>query len=677
MRKEQKCQVSKLGRRMQCPLSILGTTWLSILLFVGCEILPRNVQGGIPAGKEYINSVGIKMVRNESGSFMMGQKQGGDWDERPVHKVNIAQPYYIGATEVTNAQYEKFDPSHRKLRGRRGLSNADDEAVVFVSWNDAVAFCKWLSKKERKPYRLPTEAEWEYACRAGTTTPYYTGEQLPELYHKKQRRQREPQPVDTTVGQTPANHWGLYDMHGNVEEWCLDWYGPYVEGEQTNPVGQVDGDFKVTRGGSHNTKVRFLRSANRQGTLPEDRNWLIGFRVAMGQMPATKPIPAGQRPLWARNVSQKKYNWSAGHNPRRPYFNGPQPYVKVPPNSNGPMFSRHNHDPALTWCDNGDLLAIWYSCNSERGRELCVLASRLRHGAEQWDPASPFWDAPDRNDHAPALLNDGQGMLYHFNGLSAGPGYKKNLALIMRSSRDNGVTWSKARLINSVRGISSQPVASAFCTKEGCLVVPSDWPWHKGGRATALWISRDRGQTWKTSGGGIAGIHAAVTQLDDGRLIALGRYSNINGRMPMSISEDMGETWTYQASAFPPIGGGQRAVLLHLKEGPLFFASFGKNMPMTDAAGHYSKVGGLFGAVSFDGGKQWPIRKLITPGGPARKSRMMDGREFTVSAISAEPKGYMAGTQTPDGIIHLISSKNHYAFNLAWLKTPMPTRKEN
>jgi hypothetical protein len=98
---------------------------------------------------------------------------------------------------------------------------------------------------------------------------------------------------------------------------------------------------------------------------------------------------------------------------------------------------------------------------------------------------------------------------------------------------------------------------------------------------------------------------------------------------------------------------------------------------MTDAAGRYGKVSGLFGALSFDDGKHWPVRKLITPGGPARKARAMDGREFIMGPTSAEPRGYMTGIQTPDGVIHLISSKNHYAFNPMWLKTPMPTKKEN
>ena len=129
------------------------------------------------------NSLGMKLVRIEPGSFTMGSEDG-DWDERPAHEVTISRPFFMSATEVTNAQYEQFDPQHKQLRGKLGFSKEDDEAVVFVSWNDAAAFCEWLSEKEGKTYRLPTEAEWEYACRAGTTTPYHTGETLPEPFHK-------------------------------------------------------------------------------------------------------------------------------------------------------------------------------------------------------------------------------------------------------------------------------------------------------------------------------------------------------------------------------------------------------------------------------------------------------------------------------------------------------------
>jgi len=641
---------------------------LGVSLIFCCTLLQAAAPQPMPAGKTYVNTIAMKFVLIKDGTFMMGQQAGGDFDERPLHKVNITTSFYMAITEVTNRQYETFDPWHRHLRGRRGLSNKNDEAVIFVNWKEASEFCKWLSEKEGLPYRLSTEAEWEYACRATSKTAYYTGDRLPRAYYKNQQAKSEPVPIDLTVAKTPANPWGLYDMHGNVEEWCYDWYGPYQAEEQSDPVGRADGDFRVSRGGSHNTKIEYLRSANRQGTLPQDRHWLTGFRVVMGELPKSKPLPRIKASLWAKDVNQQKYDWSRGPNPKKPYFVGPVEYVKVPPNSNGPMFSRHNHDPGLTWCDNGDIFAIWYSCRRERGRELAVLASRLRKGSKNWDTPSPFWDAPDRNDHAPCLLNDGEGTMYHFNGLSAAANYKKNLALIMRMSNDNGATWSKARLINPVRGISNQPVASTLKTKDAALMFTSDWPWHEAGRGCALWITRDKGRTWSTPGGRIAGIHAGITQLTDGRLMALGRDSNIDGQIPKSVSADMGRTWSYQASGFPRIGGSQRLVLMRLRQGPLFFAAYAKNMTLTDARGSKHDASGLYATLSYDDGKTWPVRRLVTDGDPDHTAKTLDGREFTMNSTTAEPKGYTAGVQTPDGVIHLISSWNYYAFNTAWLK---------
>ena len=642
----------------------------------------------------HINSIGMKLVRIEPGSFKMGQAKGGDWDERLVRKVTISRAFYMGVTEVTNAQHEQFDPGHRRLRGKLGFSKLDDEAVVFVSWHDAVRFCEWLSKKEGRPYRLPTEAEWEYACRAGTTRLYHTGDELPKAFRKNVRnswfpappRSRKGEVVPLVVGRTPANAWGLCDMHGNVEEWCYDWYGQYKADDQTDPVGYVDGDFKVTRGGSHSTLSPYLRSANRMGSPPEDKSWLIGFRVVLGEMPATKPYPRPKSPLNRRGVNSSiPADLASGPDPKKPYFKGPRTYVKIPPGSEGPLFSRHNHCPALVNCPNGDMLAIWYTTRTEPGRELGICASRLRYGSEEWEPASPFWDAPDRNDHASALYLDGQGTIYHFNGLSAA-GTWGSLATIMRTSTDSGATWSKARLIMPEHGVHHMPVETAFKLAHGTMLVPCDAvPGGAGG--TAVLLSKDRGKTWRDPGedkpapdfkeGGkgawIAGIHAGVAQLKDGRLMAFGRGNTIKGRMPMSISDDGGETWTYSASEFPPISGGQRLVVLRLKEGPIFFASFAKRIPIKDITGTERRMSGLFGALSFDEGRTWPIKRLITDDKPARP---MDGggntRRFVMSENTAEPRGYMSVCQTPDNLIHLISSKLHYMFNLAWLKAPMP-----
>jgi len=247
----------------------------------------------------------------------------------------------------------------------------------------------------------------------------------------------------------------------------------------------------------------------------------------------------------------------------------------------------------------------------------------------------------------------------------------------MRTSKDNGVTWSRARLIIPEHGTRHMPVESVFRTREGFIILPCDAV-TGGSGGTAIWISRDEGETWQDAGGTIAGIHAGVVQLKDGRLMAFGRGDNINGMMPKSISNNMGKTWTYSASPFPPISGGQRLVLLRLREGPIFFASFigsrkePEPMPIIDASGKKRLVTGLFGALSFDGGETWSCIRLISDDGPGRQVETMDGRPFTMGFSNAEPGGYLSVCQAADGIIHLISSRQHYAFNLAWLKTSPP-----
>jgi hypothetical protein len=244
-------------------------------------------------------------------------------------------------------------------------------------------------------------------------------------------------------------------------------------------------------------------------------------------------------------------------------------------------------------------------------------------------------------------------------------------------------------------------------TKEGFIIQPCDAVYSAQG-GTAIHISRDGGQTWNDPGAGtpkpnfaegqtggtIAGIHAGVVQLANGNLFCLGRGDDIMSsdpsiglRMPISISHNMGESWTYSASEFPPINGGQRLVLMRLREGPILLMSYTDSsaqrkhpkwpsvngMIFHDAAGKERRGYGLFAALSFDEGKTWPVKKLITPGGPERK---LDGGawtdEFIIDDEHAEPMGYLAATQAPDGVIHLISSALHYRFNLAWLMEPMP-----
>jgi formylglycine-generating enzyme required for sulfatase activity len=617
----------------------------------------------LPAGspKEITNALGIKLIRIEPGEFTMGNGaepprdreswQTRDWDEAPAHKVKITRAFYLGAFEITNAQFEVFDPTHRQMRGKFASSRADNEPVTHVTWQQAVDFCAWLSKKEGKPYRLPTEAEWEYACRAGSTDTFSTGDTLGPDQANIGLSNDAKQKLDTTaaVGSYPPNAWGLRDMHGNVLEWCLDWYGPYEGGMQLDPVGRAEGYARVARGGSFlapsKTKdnAHFCRSTNRSGFLPEDANRHTGFRVVQGDMPASKPLPEFV-PLNQRDVKQTP---ARGAGPKSPYFmdftvGGKNPTIAK--DAWGPIFAQHNHFSAVCVCPNGDVLGCWYSTVRESGREMVQAASRLRAGSDRWEPASLFFSVPDVNCHAPVLLCDGK-RIYHFAN-QAQTGWD-NAAIILRTSDDSGATWSHPRIILSRDHPEhqSQP-CTALVAKDGALVVAIDGDLHRDER---LLISRDGGQTWKlTKGdmrktlGGKYVIHPAVAQRTDGAVLCFLRGPH---PMPLVISKDMGDTWDVKSTPFPGIGGGQKSVALRLASGALLFCSIDTRKELVG--------GGTFAALSFDDGASWAhVRKVEGVG------------------------GYMSVAQAPNGVIYLFGTRmGCAAFNEAWLRAGQGLKK--
>jgi formylglycine-generating enzyme len=252
-------------------------------------------------------------------------------DEHPQHRVRITKPFYLGTYHVTRGQFRQFvkdsgyktDAEKGKMPGANGLDpetkqfgfnkdyswrkagfkQTDEHPVVNVSWNDAVAFCKWLSGKEGKTYRLPTEAEWEYACRAGTTTRYYSGDD-PETLAKVGNvadaaakanfpdwtwtwtiRASDGYVFTAPVGKFKPNAFGLYDMHGNAWQWCADWYGEdyYGKSPVDDPKGPDTGGLRVRRGGSWDDRPDKARSAKRVGSAPVGQYDGLGFRVAMTQ----------------------------------------------------------------------------------------------------------------------------------------------------------------------------------------------------------------------------------------------------------------------------------------------------------------------------------------------------------------------------------------------------------
>ena len=223
---------------------------------------------------ESADSIGMEFKLIPAGTFTMGDASGED-DETP-HEVTLTKPFKMGVHEVTQAQYEQLmgtNPSEFK---------GADNPVETVNWDDAVDFCRRLSelpaeKKAGNVYRLPTEAEWEYACRAGTTTRFSFGDDESELGDYAWFYGNTSHPV----GGKKPNAWGLYDMHGNVWEWCQDWYADYPSGSMTNPSGATSGSARVFRGGGWDDTAEDCRSAYRNRNDPSIRNYYFGFRVCL------------------------------------------------------------------------------------------------------------------------------------------------------------------------------------------------------------------------------------------------------------------------------------------------------------------------------------------------------------------------------------------------------------
>jgi formylglycine-generating enzyme required for sulfatase activity len=246
-------------------LLTVGVVTKALVLPAGAQERPDMAIGS----EVTTNSVGMKLRLIPAGSFRMGSEKGSDV---PVHQVTITKPFYIGVTEVTQEQWEKVvgvNPS--RTRGA-GLP------VEAVSWYDARSFCRLLSDKEKEKYRLPTEAEWEYACRAGTVTEYYWGEEYDGRYACcNADSDYRSQPVASRL----PNQWGLHDMSGNLWEWCEDWFAPFPRGDQVDPRGPTGGEYKVLRGGSYMMVMEACRSAHRYALKQDERaeGTGLGFRV--------------------------------------------------------------------------------------------------------------------------------------------------------------------------------------------------------------------------------------------------------------------------------------------------------------------------------------------------------------------------------------------------------------
>ena len=216
------------------------------------------------------NSVGMKLRRIPPGTFKMGSAHGEE-DEESIREVTISRAFHIGVYEVTQEEWEAvMGTTPSEFWGPR-------RPVDSVSWKDVQKFLKKLSRREGVTYRLPTEAEWEYACRAGTTSKYYWGDAWDDRFGWCNQ---SPKLETQEVGVKLPNAWGLYDMSGNVYEWCQDWYDSYPgEASARDPAGPDDGWSRVMRGGSWFRNAQRCRSANRSNRVPDFRGNDRGFRV--------------------------------------------------------------------------------------------------------------------------------------------------------------------------------------------------------------------------------------------------------------------------------------------------------------------------------------------------------------------------------------------------------------
>ena len=267
--------------RFETVLATASALAALLLCQTGCKdrnsVPPDQATGAAPPSPRTELVPVTNMVLIKAGSFV-----------RIRQPVTITHEFWLGKFEVTQAEYAALqgtNPSH--------FTGDSNRPVEKLSHSDAKAYCAALSARERVAgrlppgyeYRLPSEAEWEYACRAGTTNRFSFGDDpraADAFAWTLEISESTPHPV----GLKRPNPWGLHDMHGNVWEWCLDWFAPYPEEPATNPTGPATGKFKVFRGGGWNQEVEFARSANRFMMSPSNGIYFVGFRVALGQTSA-------------------------------------------------------------------------------------------------------------------------------------------------------------------------------------------------------------------------------------------------------------------------------------------------------------------------------------------------------------------------------------------------------
>ncbi|HEX3728342.1 MAG TPA: SUMF1/EgtB/PvdO family nonheme iron enzyme [Opitutaceae bacterium] len=638
----------------------------------------------------FVNSAGLRLLPIPAGSFVMGETQAvpaslqgppsggaGDWDEHPAHRVTLTRSFFISETPLTIEAFRQFRPDFQG-------SGFFAPYATGLSWDDAMAYCRWLSAKEGRPYRLPTEAEWEYAARAGTATLFWSGAEPP--------------------AREAANPWGLRGIGAGIAEWCGDWHGAYPEGDLTDPLGPSSGVARVVR--NDGVEVRELsakargaptlgfqpspfaaipayyrRSANRAGMLPPLRNepgataHFIGFRIVQAPPATLGAFWRPEIPFPERGILPTEDTAGLGPPAGQPYFRM-RPLLPLPPEGASPEaiadagfhpgIGGHIHSGGLAVMPNGDLLQVSFSSDlagTESDASTVMVVTRLRRGSDQWDPPDLFYDLPDLNDQSALLWNDG-GKVWFFGGGR----YLGDVPFRFAASEDSGATWTPLaapRVTRRAGFVEPQPITSAFrAPPSSTIYFGSD----AQGGSSMLWASPDEGRSWFDTGGRTAGRHTAFVLLRDGRILGMGgKSTDIDGYMPRTFSADGGSSWApREATPFSALGGNQRPTILRLRSGRLFFAGDFQSSSAKLVPPATIPERGAYVALSDDEGRTWRTKRLAM-------AQLHENR----SGPHAYPTlGYVIAAQGANGVIYLTTSMNRpaleFEMNEAWILSAIP-----